>query len=129
MIMATEIIGLSHVEREIVANIVKYHQQKFRYNEVEVSAKPSKDSRLVSTEDLSIVIAKLTAILRLANSMDRGHTGKLKDCRLNVKDGQLVIQTDCPADVTLESISIADKGEFFEEIFGIRPVLRQKRRV
>ena len=39
MIMATEIIGLSHVEREIVANIVKYHQQKFRYNEVEVSAK------------------------------------------------------------------------------------------
>ena len=129
MIMATEIIGLSHVEREIVANIVKYHQQKFRYNEVEVSAKPSKDNRLVSTEDLSIVIAKLTAILRLANSMDRGHTGKLKECRLNVKDGQLVIQTDCPADVTLESISIADKGEFFEEIFGIRPVLRQKRRV
>lgn len=60
MIMATEIIGLSHVEREIVANIVKYHQQKFRYNEVEVSAKPSKDSRLASTEDLSIVIAKLT---------------------------------------------------------------------
>ena len=129
MIMATEIIGLSHVEREIVANVVKYHQQKFRYNEVEVSAKPSKDSRLVSTENLSIVIARLTAILRLANSMDRGHTGKLKDCRLNVKDGQLLIQTDCPADVTLESISIADKGDFFEEIFGIRPVLRQKRRV
>ena len=96
---------------------------------MEVSAQPSKDSRLVSTEDLSIVIAKLTAILRLANSMDRGHTGKLKDCRLNVKDGQLVIQTDCPADVTLEAISIADKGDFFEEIFGIRPVLRQKRRV
>ena len=46
-----------------------------------------------------------------------------------MKDGQLVIQTDCPADVTLEAISIADKGEFFEEIFGIRPVLRQKRRV
>ena len=94
-----------------------------------MSAKPSKDSRLASTEDLSIVIAKLTAILRLANSMDRGHTGKLKDSRLNVKDGQLVIQTGCAADVTLESISIADKGDFFEEIFGIRPVLRQKRRV
>lgn len=129
MIMATEIIGLSHVEREIVANVVKYHQQKFRYNEVEVSEKPSKDSRLATTEDLSIVIAKLTAILRLANSMDRGHTGKLKDCRMSVKDGVLLIQTDCEADVTLESMSIADKGDFFEEIFGVRPVLRQKRRV
>ena len=96
---------------------------------MEVSEKLSRDSRLVSTEDLSIVIAKLTAILRLANSMDRGHAGKLKDCRLNVKDRQLLIQTECAADVTLDSISIADKGDFFEEIFGIRPVLRQKRRV
>lgn len=67
--------------------------------------------------------------MRLANSMDRGHIGKLKDCRLSVKDGLLVIQTECERDVTLESISIADKGDFFEEIFGIRPVLRQKRRV
>ena len=25
IIMATEIIGLSHVEREIVANVVRYH--------------------------------------------------------------------------------------------------------
>lgn len=48
---------------------------------------------------------------------------------MSVKDGVLLIQTDCGADVTLESISIADKGDFFEEIFGIRPVLRQKRRV
>ena len=44
IIMGTEIIGLSHVEREIVANVVKYHIQKFRYNEVELQARPSRDS-------------------------------------------------------------------------------------
>ncbi|MDO4268626.1 MAG: exopolyphosphatase [Eubacteriales bacterium] len=129
MIMATEIIGLSHVEREIVANVVKYNSQTFRYNEVELLAKPSKDSRLAAPENLPLVIAKLTAILRLANSMDRSHTAKLTDCRLNVKGGQLVITTEYDGDVTLERLSIGEKGDFFEEIFGVRPVLKQKKKV
>lgn len=129
IIMATEIIGLSHVEREIVANVVKYHAQTFRYNEVVVEAKPSRDSRLTSPENLMLIIAKLTAILRLANSMDRGHRNKLADCRLSVKDNHLIITTDYAGDVTLEAMSIAEKGDFFEEIFGIRPVLKQKKRV
>ena len=129
IIMATEIIGLSHVEREIVANVVKYHAQKFRYNEVEVAEKPSRDSRLASPENLILVIAKLTAILRLANSMDRGHSDKLADCKVSVRENQLIITTNYDGDVTLEAISIAEKGDFFEEIFGVRPVLKQRKRV
>lgn len=129
IIMATEIIGLSHVEREIVANVVKFHALEFRYDEVEVTAMPSRDSRLVSPENLTLVIAKLTAILRLANSMDRSHADKLADCRLNVKGNLLIITTEYEGDVTLESMSIDNKGDFFEEIFGIRPVLKQKKRV
>lgn len=107
--------------------MVKYHDQKFRYNEVEVSAKPSRDSRLVNPENLTLMIAKLTAILRLANSMDRSHLNKLADCKLNVRENQLVISTDYSGDVTLEAISIAEKGDFFEEIFGVRPVLRAEK--
>ena len=86
-------------------------------------------SRLATPENLTMVIAKLTAMLRLANSMDRGHKGKLLGCRIVVKDKQLVITTDYPGDVMLESISIQQKGDFFEEIFGIRPVLKQKKKV
>ena len=40
-----------------------------------------------------------------------------------------VISTEYDGDVTLEAMSIAEKGDFFEEIFGIRPVLKQKKRV
>jgi exopolyphosphatase/guanosine-5'-triphosphate,3'-diphosphate pyrophosphatase len=46
-----------------------------------------------------------------------------------VKDKELVISTDYAGDVTLERLSIASRGDFFEEIFGIRPVLKQKKRV
>lgn len=129
IIMATEIIGLSHVEREIVANVVKYHVQTFRYNQVEVLAKPSGHSRLASPENVPLVIAKLTAILRLANAMDRSHVGKLAGCKLSVKENRLIIATNFNGDVTLEAMSIEEKGDFFEEIFGIRPILKQKKGV
>ena len=36
--------------------------------------------------EVMLLIAKLTAMLRLANSMDRGHSAKLADCRMTVKD-------------------------------------------
>ncbi len=112
-----------------MANVVKYHVQTFRYNQVEVLAKPSGHSRLASPENVPLVIAKLTAILRLANSMDRSHVGKLAGCKLSVKENRLIIATNFNGDVTLEAMSIEEKGDFFEEIFGIRPILKQKKGV
>lgn len=129
IIMGTEIIGLSHVEREIVANVVRYHIQKFRYDEVKIEESAARDTRLATPDNINMVIAKLTAILRLANSMDRGHKNKLADCRVAVKNQELVITTGYSGDVTLEAISIAQKADFFEEIFGLRPVLKQKKKV
>ena len=129
IIMATEIIGLSHLEREIIANVVRYNIRDFDYNKVQLEGElhPSGDSSLSQT-DITIRIAKLTAILRLANSMDRGHRGKLADCRMMVRDGELVVTTGCQEDISLEAQSFAQKADFFEEIFGIRPILKQKRR-
>ncbi len=129
IIMATEIIGLSHLEREIVANVVRYLVKSFRYDEMEVEARTSVYSRLVNPQRPELTIAKLIAILRLANSMDRSHKGKLSDCKLSIRENKLVISTDYEGDVTSESMSIAEKGDFFEEIYGIKPVLKQKKRV
>ena len=61
--------------------------------------------------------------------MDRSHKQKLHDCRLNVKEGQLLVTTTYGGDMTLEAVAFAQKADFFEEIFGIRPVLKQKRRL
>ncbi len=129
IIMATEIIGLSHVQREIVANVVRYNIQSFRYDEIKIQAKPSRSSRLSTPENLPLIVAKLTAILRLANSMDRGHKARLADCRIRVKDTRMIITTGYEGDVTLERLSIEQTADFFEEIFGIRPELKQKKKV
>lgn len=130
IIMSTEIIGISHLEREIIANVVRYNIRDFEYNMVRMEAEAdSAYGTAESSDHVTILIAKLTAILRLANSMDRGHQQKFKDCRMTIKNGKLVISTDYSGDITLESVSFEQKAAFFEEIFGVRPVLKQKRSI
>ena len=123
IIMSTEIIGISHPERVMIADIVRYNIRDFDYNMVR------EETGMAENRDATILTAKLTAILRLANSMDRGHRQKLKNCRITVKNGKLIVSTEYPGDITLEAMSFEQKAEFFEEIFGIRPVLKQKRSV
>lgn len=121
IIMSTEIIGISHDERQIIANVVRSNVRDFDYELEHL------DSKAVIDGGSKMVIAKLTAILWLANSMDRGHQMKLKDRRMSVKNGCLLVVTEYDGDLTLESIAFEERAPFFEEIFGIRPVLKQKR--
>ena len=130
IVTSTEIIGLSHLEREIIANVVRYNIRDFDYDMMQLETEAGQDLAGVSDRTaITILIAKLTAILRLANSMDKTHKSKLIDCRMAVREGQLVITTGYKGDLALESASFEQKAAFFEEIFGIRPVLKQKRRV
>lgn len=121
IIMATEIIGLSHVEREIVANVIRFNSGDILpFEELAVS------SILDRNEYMTIV--KLTAILRVANALDRSHKQKIKDIRVNLKDNHTMqILVDTTEDLTLEQALFMEKSEFFEEVFSIRPILKAKK--
>ena len=75
-----------------------------------------------------LLTAKLTAILRLANAMDRSHYQKVKALNVTFKDRILYLVVDSSKDVSLELGLLKDKKEFFEEVFGIRLVMRRKGR-
>ena len=75
-----------------------------------------------------IKVAKMTAILRLANAMDRSHYQKVKALNVTLKDRILYLVIDSAKDVSLELGLLKDKKEFFEEVFGIRLVMRRKGR-
>nr|WP_297769673.1 HD domain-containing protein [uncultured Butyrivibrio sp.] len=121
IIMSTEIIGLSHLERLMVANIVRYNHEEFEY-----FGSPSRYMEGISREDY-LRVAKLTAILRAANGLDRTHKQKFKDVKVKLEDDELVITVDTKADITLEKGLFNNRAAFFEEVFGIRPVIRQKK--
>lgn len=121
IIMSTEIIGLSHMEREIVANVVKYNHMEFDYYEA-----MGKEGTLDKQSYLTIV--KLTAILKIANGLDRSHKQKFKDVKTTLKDQQLIITVDTSVDITLEKGLFQKRAEFFEEVYSVKPVIRQRQR-
>lgn len=122
IIMSTEIIGLSHMERQIVANVVKYNHMEFEYFE-EMSRYGMRD------KGEYLKIAKLTAILRLANGLDRSHKQKFKNVKPTLKDNQLIITVDTNEDITLEKGLFGANAMFFEEVYSVQPVIRQKRTI
>lgn len=119
IIMNTEIIGISHAEREIVANVVRYNHVDFDYFEEIEGHTLDKNEYLI--------MAKLTAILRVANGLDRSHKQKFSDIKANLKEGELIITVDTQADITLEKGLFAHRADFFEEVYSIRPVIKQKK--
>lgn len=121
IIMSTEIIGLSHIEREVVANLALYNSSSSGFPEHELLSSLDKD--------IYIKIAKLSAILKIADAMDRSHKQKFSNIKVNIKNNNLVIATDTLHDITLERRLFEKKAEFFEEVYGIKPILKQKRSI
>lgn len=120
IIMASEIIGLSHAEREIVANIVKYNSQDI------LSFEEFAQNSTLNREQYKKV-CKLAAILRVSNAMDRSHKQKIRELRVTLKDTKMILTVDTVEDITLEQGLLSEKAEFFEDVFGVTPVLRRKK--
>lgn len=118
IVTSTEIIGISHMQRMIVAAIVRYTTGNFpQFAEME---------DVFEKEDY-IKIAKLNAILRLADAMDRSHRQKFRNVTIVLRNNTLHITGHTLYDITLEQGIFANTADFFEEVFGIQPLLKQKK--
>lgn len=119
ILMATEIIGLSHVERQIVASIVRFTHSDFQYYGQTGISGLDRNSYLI--------VAKLTAVLRLANSLENSYKQKVKDLKARLQENELVLQVDAQEDITLEASLFDERAKFFTEVFSITPILKQKK--
>ncbi len=72
--------------------------------------------------------AKLTAIIRVANVLDRSHRQKIEEIKAAVKDQELLLTVTAREDLALEKGLLPEQADFFEEIFSIRPVLKVRKR-
>ena len=119
IVTSTEIIGLSHKERMMIACIIRYLQNSFpKFREV---------SDMFDQKEY-IKIAKLNAILRLAHSMDRSHKQKFQQITVSLRKQELKITGETLYDITLERGIFNIHADFFEEVFGIKPVLKQRKK-
>jgi exopolyphosphatase / guanosine-5'-triphosphate,3'-diphosphate pyrophosphatase len=116
IIMNTELFGISNTDRVVVALLARYHR---RYN-------PENNHPHFNdmTREERMVVFKLAAILRVADAMDRTHSGRIKNIQLRQNTNRLIIQTNDVDDVTVEQIAIHGKCDLFREIYGLEPSLQ-----
>lgn len=118
IIKESEIIGLSREEREIVAFAVLYNGLPMaEYEEVA--------DRLDKTAYMKV--AKLAAILQVADAVDRSHKQKIRSLTMNIKERRLTMTAEALEDIILEKSQLDERAVYFERVFGIKPVLREKR--
>jgi len=66
---------------------------------------------------------KLSAILRVADALDRNHSGRVADASFEKSGDKFIIRSTRNLDFSLERLSLADKGDLFEDVFGHVPII------
>ncbi len=115
IIAHSDIFGLSKDDMNIISHVARYHrgQNPSRHDE---------DFPLLS-RPLRIEILKLSALLRIADALDRSHTQKMDDFTCQIRDNTLILRIAGTQDCNLEKLALADKGDVFESIFGYKLLL------
>lgn len=124
LILASDIVGLDDESRRLVAHIARYHRR----------AHPSDkhDGWSALGSERQGVVARLAAILRVADGLDRARRSKVDELTVEIgdKDARLRVTTrdDDDADLRLEQLGLREKATLFEAVFGRRVKLEATRR-
>jgi len=116
IIQNSDIFGLSAADKEIVGHIVRYHRR--------ASPRNSHTSYMRLDRRSRIVVQKLAALLRVADALDRSHTQSAVISDLKVGNNKLTIFTAYTGDISMEELSLSEKADLFESLFGLKVVLR-----
>jgi exopolyphosphatase / guanosine-5'-triphosphate,3'-diphosphate pyrophosphatase len=112
LIINSEILGLTQDELAIVANVARYHRHS--------RPKPFHTDYMTLSRESRMIINKLAAILRVADSLDVGRTQSIRDfrCRIDNNYG-FVISVPAGLDLILEQRTLAEKADMFQDIYGL----------
>lgn len=110
LIRNADLPGLADQERELVALIARYHRRGS-------PDRKQDDVKLLSSEEFRTV-RKLSTLLRLADSLDRGHHQTVKTLRAVPQNGRVVVQLGARAPVDLELWDAQHEAAQFRRVFG-----------
>ena len=119
LIANSELFGLSREEHVIVAHVARYHRR--------ATPQPSHLEYVSLPRERRILISKLAAFLRVADALDRGHTGHVRAFRTERHNEEFVIFVPGVTDLTLERHAMLQKAEMFTDMFGMKVRLEEER--
>lgn len=119
LIQNSGIFGLSREDVTLAALIARYHRRALPALSHPEYAALDRDSR--------ITVSKSAAILRVADALDRNHLQQIREPVIAVTGSELVITVHGAEDLTLERLALKEKGPLFEDVYGLKIVLREGR--
>ena len=112
LIKNSELTGFSEAERAVIANVARYHR----------GATPKErhpDYAALNQSDRETV-CRLSAILRVADALDRSHDGRVLDISC-AREGQIMhVQLRSALDCDKEIATAERKSDMFEQAFKCR---------
>ena len=118
VILNSDLFGLGSEDILLTALVARYHRRAHPNPMHEYYADLDREDR--------IRVSKLAAILRVADALDTGHRQRMRDAAIRVVDGRLVIRARHPEDFTLERLQLREKGQLFEQVYGMQLVLESE---
>lgn len=111
LIRSSEFMGLSPEARELVATITRYHRKSLpTLRHPEYRALSVVDRRRVRV---------LAGLLRLADSLDRGHRSKMQGLDVSVRRGTMKIHAVADEDASLEAWTLDRKSSLLEQVLEL----------
>lgn len=120
LILNSELFGLSRKDVLLVGLVARYHRR--------ASPKASHQGYAALDRENRVAVAKMAAMLRVADALERSHSQRVNDLQCVCDDGRLIISIPHIEDLSLEQLALKQKGLLFEEVFGMQVLLRQVRR-
>jgi exopolyphosphatase / guanosine-5'-triphosphate,3'-diphosphate pyrophosphatase len=111
-----ELFGLSGRDVMLAALTARYHRRS--------TPRPTHPMYASLDWESQTNVAKMAAILRVADALDRSNNQRVRDIVCSREDGSLVISVPTGDDLSLEQLSLSQKSKMFTEIFGMPVVLR-----
>ena len=111
LIRNSELLGFTENEKEIIANVARYHRKSH--------PKPKHPAFALLSRDDQHTVTALAAILRIADGLDRSHASLVKDLRVSSRGHDLVIhlRRRRGANLEMELWGAEEKKRLFEEVF------------
>ena len=109
LIKNSEMTGFSESEKTIIALVARYHRGSLP------KEKHTEFMQLIEKDRLTV--ARLGAILRLAEALDRGHENRIKDIKFKRAKQSVTLKLVCADGCEIERQAIEQKKDLFEFAF------------
>lgn len=118
IILNEDFIGFSAQDLMLIANICRYHGD-------EIPKQSDENYRMLTFKE-KIIVSKLSAILKIAETLDITHKQKITKLTISLDKLNVYFKIKSTKEILLEKWAFKKNSTFFQDVMGLKPILMIK---